>query len=586
MSIRICSRTFICKTLQSTFRQISRRNYAQRYNVIVETSSLKFPAPGFRLASQWPERIAITDQFGDYSYRNVFNGSKTLADTLTEALEEKVQERVSFLCKNDASYIMTLWACWMTGQIGVPLNPHHPDEMLEYFLLDSETSVLVTTNEYAERCQKICEKTGVRMVIFDENIRNSAIITAEENEKRKFESLPSLKAGLNPNLYSKLDALIIYTSGSTAMPKGVVLSHANLHAQVNAMIRAWEWTSKDSILHALPLHHVHGLTNALLTPLQCGARCVMLPKFEARKVWNYLLAVKIGAFRRITVFTGVPTMYVKLIEEYEKSLNTSDRVVSYVKASCSQKIRLMMCGSAPLPEPIFEKWEHITGHRLLERYGMSEMNMALSNPLHGERRPGFVGTPLPGVNVRIWDKDNVLVQGNEFGTKIVTSDNISPKDSKYVGELQTKGENVFKQYWKKPDVTAEVFTKDGWFRTGDTAQYIDGGYKILGRSSVDIIKSGGYKISALFVETILLQHPNIKDIAVVGLPDSTWGQQVAAVIVSDGSEPITVTSLKEWAKSKLPSYSIPVAVKIVPEIPRNLMGKVNKKELLAKMFPL
>lgn len=252
-----------------------------------------------------------------------------------------------------------------------------------------------------------------------------------------------------------------------------------------------------------------------------------------------------------------------------------------------KKIRLMVSGSAPLPSTLFSRWEQITGHKLLERYGMSEIGMALSNPLNGERKPGFVGQPLPSVNVRIVKDNIILLEGHDKNIKIINSVKDNNNEG-YCGDLQIKGKNVFKEYWRKPESTKKEFTEDGWFKTGDSVKYVDNSFQILGRTSIDIIKTGGYKVSALFVETIMLQNKVIKDIAVVGLPDSTWGQRIGALIVIDGNEnnehKKIKKDLKSWAETVLPPYSIPTVIKIVDEVPRNALGKVDKKSLLKNSF--
>jgi malonyl-CoA/methylmalonyl-CoA synthetase len=227
---------------------------------------------------------------------------------------------------------------------------------------------------------------------------------------------------------------------------------------------------------------------------------------------------------------------------------------------CLERFRLMVSGSAALPVSVLEQWWEISGHTLLERYGMTEMGMAISNPYRGERRPGYIGQALPGVKVRIANEEDEMV---DAGTP---------------GEIQVQGPNVFLEYWNKQQETRESFTGDGWFKTGDIALYENGSYRILGRNSVDIIKSGGYKISALEIEEVLRTHPNIHDCGVVGIPDEEWGELVAACLVVAGEEPDLV-ELDNWIREKLPSYKVPRKYLIRSDLPRNVMGKVTKKEL-------
>ncbi|XP_044126528.1 malonate--CoA ligase ACSF3, mitochondrial [Bufo gargarizans] len=377
--------------------------------------------------------------------------------------------------------------------------------------------------------------------------------------------------------------MIIYTSGTTGRPKGVLSTHQNLSAMVTALIDEWSWTKSDCILHVLPLHHVHGVVNKLLCPLWVGATCVMLPEFSPKEVWEHFLSTD---SRSINVFMAVPTIYSKLIDYYESHL-AKPGIKDFVKAMCQQKIRLMVSGSSALPVPTLERWREITGHTLLERYGMTEIGMALTNPLNGPRVPGSVGNPFPGVGVRIateipqkeGSSYTVHAEGDAAGTEVF------PGFEDREGELQVRGPAVFNEYWNKPQETREAFTPDGWFRTGDTAVYKDNSYWILGRTSVDIIKSGGYKISALEVERHLLAHPSIADVAVIGAPDSTWGQRVSAIVKLRDGHTLSLKKLKEWGRAVMAPYCIPAELIRVEEIPRNQMGKINKKQLLALFYP-
>ncbi|XP_077983377.1 malonate--CoA ligase ACSF3, mitochondrial-like [Glandiceps talaboti] len=376
--------------------------------------------------------------------------------------------------------------------------------------------------------------------------------------------------------WTNLDAVLIYTSGTTSKPKGVGVTHGNMNAQIDNMVSAWQWTSDDVILHTLPLHHIHGMVNCLATPLSCGATCVMLPSFDAGKVWEKLLS---DEEPRINVFMAVPTVYAKLIEYYNNNY-TSTKVQDFIRGVCKENIRLMVSGSAALPTPVMEKWKEITGHTLLERYGMTEVGMALTNPLHGDRVPGAVGNPFPNVEIQIVDKDGTVIASGNGVRGTMVMDGCDDRE----GELYIKGPSVFTKYWRRPEVTKQSFTSDGWFKTGDTAIYQDGVYKILGRN-IDIIKSGGYKISALEVERHLLANDKIKECAVFGLPDSMWGECIAVVAVLEKGESLTVVELKRWATDKLAHYKIPSVLECVDEIPKNPMGKVNKKIVRDTIFP-
>jgi len=350
--------------------------------------------------------------------------------------------------------------------------------------------------------------------------------------------------------------MMVYTSGTTGKPKGVVTTHTNIVAQVASLVAAWEWRADDWILLVLPLHHVHGIVNVLTCALWAGARCEMLPKFDAEQVWGRVAAGE------LTLFMAVPTIYGKLITAWEAA--APDRRRAWSAGCAPPRMRLMVSGSAALPVQRLERWHEITGHVLLERYGMTEIGMALSNPLGGERRPGFVGTPLPGVEVRLVDEGG------------------RPVPPGAPGEIEVRGATVFLEYWRRPDATAAAF-RDGWFRTGDVAVVEHGTYRILGRSSVDIIKTGGYKVSALEVEEVLRTHPAIAECAVVGVEDPKWGERICAAVERRGEVDLTLAALQAWAKERLAPYKIPRALRSVPALPRNAMGKVTKGEV-AKLF--
>ncbi|XP_004437078.1 PREDICTED: acyl-CoA synthetase family member 3, mitochondrial [Ceratotherium simum simum] len=531
-------------------------------------------APVFTRALAFGDRIALVDQHGHHTYKDLYYRSLRLSREICSLREcaggDLQEERISFMCSNDVSYVVAQWASWMSGGIAVPLYRKHPQAELKYFIQDSRSSVVLAGQEYVELLSPVVSKLGVPLLPLMPTVYSGA---AEE-----------LGSGEVPERdWRDRGAMIIYTSGTTGRPKGVLSTHHNIRAVVTGLVRKWAWTKDDVILHVLPLHHVHGVVNKLLCPLWVGATCVMLPNFSAQLVWEKFLSSETP---RINVFMAVPTIYTKLMEYYDKHF-TKPHVQDFVRAVCEEKIRLMVSGSAALPLPVLEKWKNITGHTLLERYGMTEIGMALSNPLTAARLPGSVGTPLPGVEVRIVSENPrkegypyvLHAEGNEEETKV------TPGFKEKEGELLVRGPSVFREYWDKPEETKNAFTSDGWFKTGDTAVFKNGRYWIRGRTSVDIIKSGGYKISALEVERLLLAHPSITDVAVIGVPDMTWGQRVTAVVTLRGGHSLSHKELKEWARGIMAPYAVPSELLLVEEIPRNQMGKVNKRDLIRQFYP-
>ena len=359
---------------------------------------------------------------------------------------------------------------------------------------------------------------------------------------------------------------------------------------MKSMTLAWERTERDYILEILPLHHVHGVVNILLNSLYVGGTCHMLEKFDSEEVWEQLLENE-----RLNLFMAVPTVYSKLISAYNKF----DAVKRQkVKDVLQKKIRVFISGSMALPDSTMRQWHEISGHVLLERYGMSEIGMALGSPLRGERRFGFVGRPFPGVNAKIVNVNGKKAASSD-GAPSFEQTIVEPANSEE-GELLIKSPQVFEEYWGKMQETVKAFDQDGWFKTGDIAreknsllnvflvlmffmleEVVDGYFKILGRSSVDILKSAGFKISALDIERVMLEHPSVSEVAVVGIPDPQYEQVIGAIVVSKGE--FEEEKWREWMKERIAHYKIPRKVLVVKEMPRNAMGKTNKKELV-KLF--
>lgn len=481
-----------------------------------------------------PKKTAIISHGSSFSYEELQVESQNFASLLLENQKDLFEERVAFMVSPNFDYVTTQWGIWLAGGIAVPLCTTHPLPSLQYVIEDSKASIIVVSTDYVSILKELA---------FEKNIR---FIILSEIKPNKINALPKVEITRK--------AMILYTSGTTNLPKGVVTTHANIQAQVTTLVDAWEYSENDYILCILPLHHVHGIINVISCTLWKGGTVEFLPNFNPITVFDWM--EKMINQNKQGVFMAVPTIYFKLIAHFE-TLNTESQIELSEKI---RKFRLMVSGSAALPISVMEKWEKISGHRLLERYGMTEIGMGISNPYHGERRAGHIGQALEGVSVRLVDEKNKLV---ETGT---------------AGEIQINGENVFQEYWQKPEATKDTFTDDGWFKTGDVAVLNDNYYKILGRNSIDIIKSGGYKISALEIEEILRTHPHVKDCAVVGIEDEEWGEIVAAAIVSSVDQ-FDTDLLRAWLKEQLPPYRVPRKFHIVNELPRNAMGKVTKNDV-------
>ena len=476
------------------------------------------------------KRIAIISNSKMYSYRALQHSAKEFAGLLLDSSVDLQGARVAFMIEPGFDYVATQWGIWKAGGVAVPLCISYPLPSLTYVIENAEASLLVVSEEFEAMLEGYVADKAIRFIVLG------------KSEMGSVRRLPRISTTRN--------AMILYTSGTTNLPKGVVTTHANIEAQIGSLLQAWAYSDKDHTLCILPLHHVHGVINVISCTLWAGGTVEFLDHFSAEGVFA---AFELG---RVNVFMAVPTIYHKLIAYYDTlSPERRERLTEIMK-----KFRLMVSGSAALPVSVMERWEAISGQRLLERYGMTELGMAISNPYQGERRAGHIGQPLPGVEVRLVDETNQWVAVGE------------------PGEIQVKGENVFKEYWKKEETTEAAFTKDAWFKTGDMAVVEDGYYKILGRSSIDIIKSGGYKISALEIEEVLRTHSAIQDCSVVGIEKEEWGEIVAAALITNTPE-LGIEELNRWIREILPGYKVPRKYIFLKELPRNVMGKVVKSEL-------
>src|SRR5687767_13079879 len=476
-------------------------------------------------------RTAIIASDGTFTYDQLDEASRRVAGALLGDNADLNQTRVAFFVPPSFAYAAVQRGIWRAGGVAVPLAISHPPAELDYVIRDSGASVVVSDPASASMLMPLTKGARARFL---------TTTTA----------LASSMADDLPHLGSNRRAMIIYTSGTTGRPKGAVSTHQNIGAQIASLVEAWRWTPSDRLLLTLPLHHVHGIINGLGSALAVRATCEILPAFDADVVWNRL------ASGEITVFTAVPTIYNRLIASW----NAAPAEVQRAWSEGARGLRLMMSGSAALPVQTLERWREITGHTLLERYGMTELGMALSNPLAGERRPGYVGQALPGVDVRLVDED-----GRDVADGMP-------------GELEVRGPSVCLEYWQRPDDTRDAF-RDGWFRTGDVAVWENGSFRLLGRSNVDIIKTGGYKVSALEIEEILRTHPAIAECAVVGVHDEDWGERVSAAVELRMGASLSLDELQQWAKVQLAPYKVPRALQAVPALPRNAMGKVVKPEV-------
>ncbi|CAF0935488.1 unnamed protein product [Brachionus calyciflorus] len=543
-----------------------------------------FSTTPFRL--NLSDKVFLTDKYDKFTFNQIFNLSNKLSQNLSNHYEKSDLngEKIAVLCSNNYTYLISCLAVWMSNGVPLGINKNYPNNLIEYFINDSKCKLVINGITGQET------NSHELNTLLDKN----KVINLELNESTFYKEIPQT---LVSNPYEKIqnllnldemrqkEGIILYTSGTSGPPKGVVLTRSNILRTIETLVDAWKISSNDSLLHVLPLNHVHGLIYCLLTYLYAGCHVDMLPKFDAQKVWHKLLDKNNG----INTFMGVPTVYVQLVNYYLNDLELQKKYpVDYIKEIFRSKIRLIVSGSAPLNVKTHREWDEITGYKILERYGMTEIGLGLSNPYieSGDRKrvAGAVGRPYGNTRVRIVEPNEDLDSKHVLVESGPDDDKFFEKSEFLFGELQVKGDMVFREYLNKPLQTKETFSDDGWFKTGDTAEFLKDQkiYKLIGRTSVDVIKSGGYKISALDIEKELLGHEMIDDVAVMGLKDPVWGQKIFALIVLKDvlKNKFNLDEFKAWCKRRLPKQSVPKLVKIIQKMPRNQLGKVNKKELI------
>jgi malonyl-CoA/methylmalonyl-CoA synthetase len=474
------------------------------------------------------EDLLLTAQGQSYSYSAIDVISASMARHLTET-GVVPGDRVSVQVEKSPESLCLYLACLRAGFVYHPLNMGYKAGELDYFLGNAEPSTVVCDSRNEDQIRRITEANNIARTLTLNADGSGSLIDGAGESEGNFETVRRDEDDLGALLYS---------SGTTGQPKGIMLTHENLYQNMLALQRAWAFSAGDRLLHALPIFHVHGLFVALGCVLLSGASMRWLPKFDANEVISFL--------PECSVMMGVPTYYTRLLAE------------PGFDATTCVNMRLFVSGSAPLLAETFVEFADRTGHNILERYGMTETNMNTSNPLDGERKPGTVGPPLPGVQIRIVD---------DAGEELPEGE---------IGDLQVRGPNVFKGYWKLPNKTAEDFTADGFFNTGDKGMIDTDGYvSIVGRAK-DLVITGGLNVYPKEVELFLDDLTGVKESAVIGIPHSDFGEAVVAVIVRQPGADTGEDEVISACRDELANFKVPKRVEFVEQLPRNTMAKVQK----------
>ena len=486
------------------------------------------------------DRTAVeTDSGLVYSWRDLDRATAMVANLL-ESLALPPESRIAVQVEKSVEAMVLYLATLRAGHVFLPLNTAYRSAEIAYFIGNAEPAVVVCSPENHGWVSKIAFTAGTRYVFTLGEHRDGSLLERAAPMSDRHTPAPRRDDDL---------AAILYTSGTTGRSKGAMLTHGNMRSNAVMLREYWQWQADDVLIHALPIFHVHGLFVAIHGALVNGSKMLWLSKFDPR--------LAISKFPEATVFMGVPTLYVRMLAE--PSLTPAQ----------AAHMRLFISGSAPLLIETFTEWQRRTGHTILERYGMSETVMLTSNPCgpdrrHGgatERRGGTVGFALPGVDLRIVDDAGQAVPQGE------------------IGGIQVRGPNVFKGYWRMPEKTAEEFTVDGFFKTGDVGKVDADGYvTIVGRSK-DLIISGGYNVYPAEIEGVINEMPGVAESAVVGVPHPDFGEVGVAVVIARPGAEVDPDGVIAGLKATLANFKIPKRCVVVSELPRNTMGKVQKNLL-------
>ena len=492
-------------------------------NNIYELFRSRFPAE--------PKAVFLEHEQGNLLYSQIENETGQLAGLLKQ-LDVKKGDRIIVQVDKSAEAVLLYLACLRTGAIFIPLNTAYTAQEVRYFMEDANPHLIVCRPQDLETITGCAKELNIPHVMTLDDQGNGSLIDSKSTAPINNDTEHSEGSDT---------ACILYTSGTTGRPKGAMLSHDNLSSNAKVLHNYWGWEEGDVLLHALPIFHVHGLFVALHCALLNGSKVIFLSKFS-------LPAIK-ESLPHSTVMMGVPTFYVRLLEDPE-----------FNNDMC-KNMRLFIAGSAPLHSETFKEFEAVSGHKILERYGMTEAGMITSNPYGGDRVPSTVGYALPDVSARVADDTGSEVPRGE------------------VGILEIKGPNVFQGYWCMPEKTAEEFRKDGFFITGDMATMDDEGrISIVGRAK-DLVISGGFNVYPKEVENAIDEMEGVNESAVIGIQHPDFGEGVTAVIVKEVKSGITEEQIMAFLKDKIARFKQPQKIFFVDELPRNTMGKVQKKAL-------
>lgn len=487
-----------------------------------------------RHAERAPEKPGLRFENEEWTYGSLHGRARAFAAAL-RARDLEPGDRVALFLENCPDLLAAYLGTQLSGGVVIPVNTQYRRTELRHIFEDSGARLCLTDAERRAEVERVRQDLPTLETVVEVGDELEDFLGSGEEQEFGMPDGDDL-------------AVVAYTSGTTGRSKGAMLLHRNLAANAAAVCEAWRWTEEDDLLLTLPLFHTHGLMVGAHGTFYTGASAELHRRFDAAKVYDALLAW------RVTMFFGVPTMYTRLLQE---AADRDER---------PGPLRLYVSGSAPLSPQAFEEFERLFGERILERYGMTETIMNLTNPFDGERRPGTVGGPFPGQEARVVDLESR-----------------EPLPAGEDGEIEVRGPHVFAGYLDRPDATQESFDTDGWFRTGDLGSVSEDGYYTISGRAKELIISGGYNVYPREVEEVIERCPGVAEAAVVGLPDPEYGERVVAAVVRDDPA-LSAETVTEFCREELAGYKKPREIAFVDELPRNALGKTLKHEVREKLM--
>ncbi|XP_030382068.1 malonate--CoA ligase ACSF3, mitochondrial [Scaptodrosophila lebanonensis] len=598
--VRFCATELIHK---DTFIEKLRKSY-------VEDEKSNLVVPTFKKAMLFPDEIAIKDVVGEFTYFQLYVTAKKLSIQISNICGSASQSNVVFLSPNNAMWLIIQWGIWISGQVAVPVDQNGPHDQLRRQAENCKTKLIIGTPECEVTVQELAQVLETAIIIVDHDfvptLESVSSTTVYAKQLVGTKGTVLTESTLPNEFYAKSSAMLLYTPDCSNNQKAVVLTHRNVDAQQRSLIASWRLRAGDCLFPLISINRMQAAFGALLS---IGGNLILQQNFDSHTAWSALLGINSPCKQRVSLFMAMPIIYKQLIAEYDKMFAQDQRMVEYIMNHCKTKIRLMGTAFALLPDPVFHRWREITGQNIYEFYGMLETGLVLGHPIKEhcetdppstataataapapapaasapvpavEYRPGSLGLPLPGVSVRLMDNSGKTLIKRQSLLNDLKSDGTaaspSPKEpptceeenplpsqlvNAAIGELQIAGDGVSSNYLNQSDNTEKL--ADGFFKTNDICAYQNGGFQFLSKSN-DVFTVGGYKIYGSEIKKVLITHPSIKDVAVLGIPNKLWGHRLGVICIVSPDANLDLDSIKSYCYRQLPVHKRPTVFKTI-----------------------